>query len=116
MVTERKKEPSPRVIHLDTAGTNYQPILNGPPESVNMRSGLVVLSPGGDVGVHSTKEYEELVIVLAGQGEMQITAGEPLAMEAGMAVYCPPETEHNVVNTGTVPLRYVYVVAKAKAG
>lgn len=114
MVKEGNKSPSPRVIHLDTTGTDYQPILNGPPESVSMRSGLVVLSPGEDVGIHSTKEYEEVVIVLEGQGEMQITAGEPLAMGAGVAVYCPPETEHNVVNTGTVPLRYVYVVAKAR--
>ncbi len=115
-MVKKGKTPSPRVIQLDTTGEKYQPILNGPPESVSMRSGLVVLSPGDDVGVHSTKEYEEVLVVLEGQGEMQITAGKPLAMGAGMAVYCPPETEHNVVNTGTVPLRYVFVVAKAKMG
>ena len=114
MGKEEKKTPIPRVIHLDTTGANYQPILNGPPESVSMRSGLVVLSPGDAVGVHSTKGYEEVLIVLEGQGKMQITAGEPLAMRAGVAVYCPPETEHNVVNTGTVPLRYVFVVAKTR--
>ena len=90
------------------------PILGGPPESVSMRSGLVVLSPGGSVGVHSTEGFEELVIVLMGQGEMQITGGDSLSIGEGTAVYCPPETEHNVVNTGAGALRYVYVVAKAR--
>jgi quercetin dioxygenase-like cupin family protein len=114
MVKETKDKLAPRVIHLDTAGEDYLPILAGPPESVSMRSGLVVLSPGSSVGVHSTEDFEELVIGLEGQGEMQITGQDSLAIGVGVAVYCPPETEHNVVNTGADPLRYVYVVAKAK--
>ena len=77
-----------------------------------MRSGLVVLSPGSSVGVHSTEDFEELVIVLEGQGKMQMVEGDSLAIRVGVAVYCPPQTEHDVVNTGTGPLRYVYVVAK----
>lgn len=101
------------MIHLDAAGADYLPILTGPPESVTMRSGLVVLSPGSSVGVHSTEDFEELVIVLEGRGEVQITGQDSLAIGAGVAVYCPPETEHNVVNTDTGPLRYVYIVAKA---
>jgi mannose-6-phosphate isomerase-like protein (cupin superfamily) len=31
-----------------------------------------------------------------------------------MPVYCPPQTEHDVKNTGTGVLRYVHVVADAK--
>jgi len=34
-------------------------------------------------------------------------------LEAGMAAYCPPQTEHDVFNTGTGTLRYVHVVADA---
>jgi mannose-6-phosphate isomerase-like protein (cupin superfamily) len=30
-----------------------------------------------------------------------------------MALYCPPSTEHDVFNTGTTTLRYVYVVSRA---
>ena len=114
MAQEANNELRPRVVRLDLAGTDYVPILGGPPESASMRSGLVVLLPGNSVGVHSTGDFEELVIVLEGQGEMQISGQDSLAMDAGVAVYCPPETEHNVVNTGSGPLRYVYVVAKAK--
>jgi mannose-6-phosphate isomerase-like protein (cupin superfamily) len=43
---------------------------------------------------------------VAGQGSLAIGEGE--------IVYCPPETLHNMVNTGDRVLRYVYVVAKAK--
>ena len=112
MVKETTNKPGPRVIHLDPAGADHLPILGGPPESVSMRSGLVVLAPGNSVGLHSTKDFEELLIVLEGQGELQITAQDSLALGAGVAAYCPPQTEHNVLNTGTGPLRYVYIVAK----
>jgi len=112
MVKKKPNGLSPKVIHLDPAGADYLPILGGPPETVSMRSGLVVLSPGNSVGVHSTENFEEVVVVLEGDGEMRITGQDSLTIRAGVAVYCPPETEHDVVNTGTGPLRYIYVVAK----
>lgn len=105
---------TPRVIHLDVKGAEYFRILSGPPESASMRSGLVILSPGKSVGVHSTENFEELVIVLEGRGEAQITGHDSLAIGGGNAVYFPPETEHNIVNTGVGILRYIYVAAKAK--
>jgi hypothetical protein len=38
-----------------------------------------------------------------------------LAATTSKAVaYCPPGTEHDVVNTGAVPLRYIYLVAKPR--
>jgi len=114
MAREAESELRPRVVHLDLAGMDYVPILGGPPQSASMRSGLVVLSPGKSVGKHSTGDYEELVVVLQGRGELQICGQGSLAMEAGAVVYCPPETEHDVVATGAGPLRYVYVVARAK--
>jgi mannose-6-phosphate isomerase-like protein (cupin superfamily) len=74
----------------------------------------VVLLPGKSVGKHSTEQNEELLIVLEGQGEMSFKDGSKLPVKANSALYCPPQTEHNVTNTGTGVLRYVYVVAKAK--
>jgi len=110
-----KKKPnglSPKVIHLDSAGSDYVRILGGPPETVSMRSGLVVLSPGSSVGLHNTENFEEIVVVLEGEGKMLVTGQNSVPIGAGVAVYCPPETEHDVVNTGSDSLRYVYVVAK----
>ncbi len=98
----------PRVIHLDRPGK-----VIGPPESVSMRSGLVLLNPGESVGTHNTNNFEEIVIVLEGNGEAQIKGHDPSVISRGDAIYIPPETEHNMVNAGKEILRYIYVVARA---
>ena len=101
----------PKVVKLDTAGKDYLQVLGGPPETVTMKSGLVVLAHGKSVGKHSTGKHEEILVVLSGSGEMVFADGSKLPVERGHALYCPPETEHNVINTGSDELRYVYVVA-----
>ena len=105
--------PVPRVIQLDPAATEYTRVLGGPPATVTMRSGQVVLAPGKAVGEHSTEGYEEVLIVLTGSGEMRVAGGGTLSLAPGVVAYCPPQTTHDVVNTGGVPLRYLYVVARA---
>ena len=106
--------PIPKVIPLESSGKDITPILTGPPESVKMKSGLVVLAPGKSVGKHSTEQNEELLVVFEGQGEMTFKDGSKLPVKASSAIYCPSETEHNVTNTGAGVLRYVYVVSNAR--
>lgn len=106
--------PVAKVVELDTHGKDYLQLLGGPPESVTMQSGLVVLAPQQSVGIHSTHEHEEILVVLEGKGEMILAGKQSLPVEANHVVYCPPQTEHDVKNTGTGVLRYVYVVAKAR--
>ncbi len=109
-----QEKPRAKVIELDSHGKDYLPVLTGPPETVTMKSGLEVLAPNQSVGKHSTGQHEELLVVLEGQGEMSFKDGSKLEVKANHAIYCPPETEHNVTNTGRSVLRYVYVVASAK--
>ena len=110
----RATAPSVKAMRLDAAGKSELMLLSGPPETVTMRSGLITLEPGKSVGRHSTNGNEEIVVVLRGKGEMRFWNGHPpVPMEGGMAVYGPPDTEHDVVNTGTEPLQYVFVVARA---
>jgi len=73
-----------------------------------------VLAPSKSVGRHSTKDNEEAIVVLSGIGEMNIIGESTLHLRPYCVAYCPPNTEHNVTNTGTDTLRYVYIVAKAK--
>jgi len=87
----------------------------GKSDTVSMRSGMVTLAPGQDVGAHSTENYEELLIVLDGAGELN-AAGSAVSIRKGQVAYNQPRTIHNVKNTGTIPLRYIYVVAKAVEG
>jgi len=107
-------KPRAKVVELDTRGKDYLQVLAGPPESVKLKSGLVVLAPNKSVGKHSTGQHEELLVVLEGQGEMSFKDGSKLAVKANHAIYCPPETEHNVTNTGRSVLRYVYIVASTE--
>jgi len=91
----------------------YQRLLEGKPQTLGMRAGRVHLPPGQACGQHSTKNQEELLVFLAGQGELQIGEGVRHPVGAGKVAYIPPETLHDVSNTGLEPLVYVYCVAPA---
>lgn len=89
----------------------YQRLLEGKPQTLGMRAGRVHLPPGQVCGQHSTKHHEELLVFLAGQGELQIGGGTRHPVGVGKVAYIPPETLHDVSNTGLEPLIYVYCVA-----
>ena len=91
----------------------YQRLLGGKPETCGMRSGRVYLEPGKDCGQHSTEGHEELLVFLAGAGEVEIGGSDRLGVCAGKVAYIPPQTAHNVRNTGPEPLIYIFCVAPA---
>ena len=101
----------PRSIKLDMRTSGFQRILSGPPGTLQMKSGLVSLKPGDNVGIHSTENREELIIVMEGKGEMIFDGYDSVKLCRGENAYCPPYTEHNVINTGDKMLRYIYVVS-----
>ena len=107
-----EEEPQARVISLGDGTARYLPVLEGPPDSLALHSGVVTLAPGSSVGMHSTKGWEELITVLEGQGELQIAGCDPLPIKSGVAAYCPPRSDHDVVNTGSGTLRYIFVVTE----
>ena len=81
-------------------------------ESKQIRSGLVVLEEGKDVGEHETGNGEELIVFL--QGTAEVTGdGESKTVNAPAAVLVPARTAHNVRNPLKVPLRYLYVYVRA---
>jgi mannose-6-phosphate isomerase-like protein (cupin superfamily) len=106
--------PTARVIQIDPLATESVPVLLRPPETVSMRSGSIVLLPSKNVGRHTTGRNEEVLVVFSGGGEMRLGNGTILNLKPHIILYCPPDTEHDVFNTGSEPLRYVYVVAQAR--
>ena len=111
---KEKHVPEPKLISLDLSSKDYMRVLGGPPETVTMHSGLVVLRPGQSVGRHNTENYEEVLLVLEGSGTMAIVGGPTLELKGGSIAYCPPRTEHDVTCAGPAQLKYVYVVANAE--
>ena len=98
------------VIDLEENPEN-QRLLAGGPQTCGMRSGKVYLQPGKACGQHSTKEREELLVFLSGQGELMIGENDSFQVGQGKVAYIPPHTNHDVKSTGVEPLVYVYCVA-----
>ena len=105
-----KKKPFVKTLPTDQS--EYFEIL-GKSNAVSMHSGLVTLEPGKDVGKHSTENHEELIVVLDGEGEIEADGAIRTKIKKGQIAYNPPQTEHNLFNTGAKPLRYIYIVARA---
>jgi mannose-6-phosphate isomerase-like protein (cupin superfamily) len=98
------------VIELETAA-RFQKLLEGRPQTSGMRSGRVCLQPDESCGQHSTKDREEMLIFLSGKGLLLVGEEEDsFEVGEGRIAYIPPQTIHNVENTGTKPLVYIYCV------
>lgn len=66
--------------------------------------GLATILPGKQNPVHYHPNCEEVLYVLSGQGT-QSYDGRTLPLKAGMTIRIPAKVKHNLVNTGTEPLR-----------
>jgi mannose-6-phosphate isomerase-like protein (cupin superfamily) len=106
-----KREPLTFV--LDCPGSDCS-LLKGAPQTLGMRSGFVRLKPGESVGWHSTGQNEEALTILQGSGAAKIEGHADVPLRARMLAYIPPATRHNVANTGTDVLEYVWVVASTR--
>ena len=102
----------PFVFTLPNDGSGSLSLMK-PPRTSNLRSGFVRLEPGRDVGLHSTGENEEMLVVLDGRGTLECDGCGRMEMTGGQIAYVPPHTRHNVFNRGTAPLAYIYIVTRA---
>jgi quercetin dioxygenase-like cupin family protein len=107
---EKQTEREPLTFPLDCANGDC-PLLKGAPQTSGMRGGSVKLKPGESVGWHSTGEQEEALVILHGSGTANIEGHADVPVHEKMLAYIPPGTKHNVTNTGTELLEYVWVVA-----
>jgi mannose-6-phosphate isomerase-like protein (cupin superfamily) len=79
-----------------------------PIQATNFAMGNVTLEPnGGQVPWHN-QEQEEIYFIVEGEGEMCL--GEERCMiKAGQAAYIPSGVFHQLTNTGSTPMRMIYV-------
>ncbi|OGU12094.1 MAG: hypothetical protein A2X61_09890 [Ignavibacteria bacterium GWB2_35_12] len=110
---QERKSLKPLILTLPNDGSSYFKILNDS-MSYTMRSGLVTLQSGQDVGSHNTENKEELLIILSGTGEVEAEGLGKQRIDNGCAVYIPPQTQHNIFNAGSEPLKYIYVFSTAR--
>ena len=95
------------------AEKKYQRLLDGNTQTHGMKAGRVYLEPDHDCHEHSTEAREEMLVFLSGQGQVLLRDQDPMPAGAGKVAYIPPHTLHNVQNTGTEPLVYIFCVVPA---
>jgi len=79
-----------------------------PIQATNFAMGNVTLEPnGGQVPWHN-QEQEEIYFIVEGEGEMCL-GKERRAVKAGQAAYIPSGVFHQLTNTGSTPMRMIYV-------
>jgi quercetin dioxygenase-like cupin family protein len=81
-------------------------------DSKQIRSGLVVLEKGKEMGQHETGGGEELIVFLEGTAEVS-SGGETRTVHAPSMTLIPAHTKHGVKNESDAPLKYVYVYVMA---
>ena len=111
-VTEAQQgtKQQPMTFAFDCAAGDC-PLLKGKPRTSGMRGGAVSLKPGESVGWHSTSGNEEALVIVHGNGVASIEGHPDLVLTEKTLVYIPPSTRHNVTNTGSQVLEYVWIVA-----
>ena len=99
-----------RIVDLKDDG-EYQNLLDGKPQTSGLGAGRVYLQPGETCGQHNTEQNEEILVFLSGQGLALIGKNGSYEIGKDKVSYIPPHTVHNIKNTGTEPLIYIYCVA-----
>jgi len=110
----RGKSAVPKIITFNPDSTSYQEIFDGEKDSVVFYSGVVTVEPNTSGHMHSTEIYEEIIVVLEGEGQVRITKQKNLDLKFGNIAFIPPNTEHQVFNTGTKNFKYIYIATKSK--
>lgn len=83
-----------------------------PIQATNFAMGHVTLEPnGGQVPWHN-QEQEEVYFIVEGEGEMCL-GEERRAIKTGQAAYIPSGVFHQLTNTGSTPMRMIYVYGPA---
>jgi mannose-6-phosphate isomerase-like protein (cupin superfamily) len=109
---ERSERPAPVRRLYET---------EAPPERTCLRTVQfvhhMIIPPGGRhvEELHIHPDAEELVVILRGQGTF-LLAGETIPVRAEDVIYIPPETEHELRNTGDELLFCLFINVPAGKG
>jgi oxalate decarboxylase/phosphoglucose isomerase-like protein (cupin superfamily) len=75
----------------------------------------VILLPGKGHDRHNHPESDEILYILAGEGDQMVDDGEPFAVRPGQTVFIPKGAFHSTLNTGYEPMAILAIYAPAGA-
>ena len=112
-MSENSKKPVPKLIEL-TKECKYQLLIKENEGSILLHSGYVCLKKDENVGKHTTKNCEEILIILEGTGKV-IVENNCCNVKKGDVFYIPCNMEHDVISLSNT-LMYIFVTAKILKG
>ncbi len=101
-----------KLVKLES-NDRYQRLFSKESGTSGIKAGHVTLAPGEKVGEHTTGEREEVLVIINGRGEAVLGEKEKVTIEKNTSLYIPPETGHDIKNTGDEPLEYVFITSQA---
>lgn len=75
----------------------------------------VILLPGKGHERHNHPDADEILYILAGEGDQMVDDGEPFAVRGGQTLYVPRGAFHSTLNTGYEPMVILAIYAPAGA-
>ncbi len=94
-------------------GTRLRELLHPDKQPLALRYSLAhAVLPVGQTATPHSLQTSEVYYLLSGQGEMHID-GEVQSVEAGDAVYIPPQARQFIRNSGQEPLVFICLVDPA---
>jgi len=80
-------------------------------ETRKIKSGLVILQQGEEVGYNMKDNLEEVILILAGEATIEVEGESQQMVEKDHLIYIPTNKNHNVRNKSDRILRYIYLVS-----
>lgn len=77
-------------------------------EATNISVGMTILPPGETSSFHSHEAETETWVILSGEGEV-VVGEERASVGPETVILNPPGHKHQLVNSGTVPLRVLWI-------
>lgn len=107
------KGPVPASIKLNLDEDIFQSIVNNP-NALSIQLTLINQAPPRIVSKQTHDNIEAMIITLSGTGEVKVQGvkfnNKILPMSQSHIVYCPPNTEFSIINTGKKNLKYLYII------
>ncbi len=70
---------------------------------------VFTISPGGEIPLHTHKDMEHEIFIIAGEGILN-TGNEEIAVKKGNAILIQPGEKHGFINTGKELFSFICVI------
>lgn len=110
--------PKPYVVNIEELTLQNENFRTAAWTGAQMQMTLMTIQPGDDIGLEVHDDHDQFLRIEQGTARVEMgpteTELETWAAEDDFAIFVPAGVWHNVVNTGTEPLKLYSIYAPAE--